>query len=74
MRKLLCEVLSFTLLPDQIKDLRNEFEKMDTDGSGEISLFALKQVLLHAEKAGLLGSLTEGEVEDIFNAMRMRKS
>ena len=31
MRKLLCEVLSFTLLPDQIKELRKEFEKMDTD-------------------------------------------
>jgi Ca2+-binding EF-hand superfamily protein len=74
MRKLLCEVLSFTLLPDQIKDLRNEFEKMDTDGSGEISLSALKQVLLTNAEAGSLGSLTEDEVEDIFNAMRVRKS
>lgn len=74
MRKLLCEVLSFTLLPDQIKDLRVEFEKMDTDGSGEISLAALKEVLMTNAGAGSLGSLTEDEVEDIFNAMRVRKS
>jgi calcium-dependent protein kinase len=74
MRKLLCEVLSFTLLPDQIKDLRREFEKMDTDGSGEISLAALKQVLMANAGAGSLGALTEEEVEDIFNAMRVRKT
>jgi calcium-dependent protein kinase len=74
MRKLLSEVLSFTLLPDQIKDLRKEFEKMDTDGSGEISLVALKQVLVTNAGAGSLGALTEEEVEDIFNAMRVKKS
>lgn len=74
MRKLLCEVLSFTLLPEQIKDLRKEFEKMDTDGSGEISLQALKQVLMMNAGAGSLGALTETEVEDIFNAMRVRKT
>ena len=32
MRKLLCEVLSFTLLPNQIEDLWKEFEKLDTEG------------------------------------------
>jgi calcium-dependent protein kinase len=74
MRKLLCEVLSFTLLPDQIKDLRKEFEKMDTDGSGEISLSALKQVLVTTAGGGSLGALTEEEVEDIFNAMRVNKT
>jgi len=74
MRKLLCEVLSFTLLPDQIKELRREFEIMDTDGSGEISLAALKQVLMTNAGAGSLGALTEEEVEDIFNAMRVRKT
>lgn len=74
MRKLLCEVLSFTLLPDQIRDLRREFEKMDTDGSGEISLSALKQVLMTNAVAGSLGALTEDEVTDIFNAMRVRKT
>ncbi len=74
MRKLLCEVLSFTLLPEQITDLRREFEKMDTDGSGEISLSALKKVLLTNAGAGSLGALTEAEVEDVFNAMRVRKT
>ena len=74
MRKLLCEVLSFTLLSDQIKDLRREFEKMDTDGSGEISLKALKQVLMTNAGAGSLGALHDMEVEEIFNAMRVRKT
>ncbi|KAG7338289.1 protein kinase domain containing protein [Nitzschia inconspicua] len=74
MRKLLSEVLSFTLLPDQIKDLRKEFEIMDTDGSGEISLEALKEVLVSNAGAGSLGALTEEEVEDIFNAMRVNKA
>jgi calcium-dependent protein kinase len=74
MRKLLCEVLSFTLLPAQITDLRKEFEKMDTDGSGEISLSALKHVLVSNASEGSLGALTEEEVEDIFNAMRVKKT
>jgi calcium-dependent protein kinase len=74
MRKLLCEVLSFTLLPYQITELRSEFEKMDTDGSGEISFAALKQVLVTNAGAGSLGALTEEEVEDIFNAMRVSKA
>lgn len=74
MRKLLCEVLSFTLLPEQIRELRKEFEKMDTDGSGEISLAALKEVLVTNAVAGSLGALTEEEVEDIFNAMRVKKT
>jgi Ca2+-binding EF-hand superfamily protein len=73
-RKLLSEVLSFTLLPEQIKDLRKEFEKLDTHESGEISLTALKQVLVTNAGAGSLGALTEDEVEDIFNAMRVNKT
>ena len=73
MRKLLSEVLSFTLLPDQIKELRKEFEIMDTDGSGEISLESFKQVLMANAGAGSLGALKEEEIEDIFNAMRVNK-
>jgi calcium-dependent protein kinase len=74
MRKLLCEVLSFTLLPEQIVDLRKEFENVDTDGEGEISFSALRQVLMQSAEAGSLGGLTENEVGEIFNAMRTRKS
>ena len=72
--KLLCEVLSFTLLPHQIRGLREEFEKMNTDGSGEISLSSLKRVLLDNACSGSLGALKEAEVEDIFNALRVVKS
>ena len=71
MRKLLCEVLSFTLLPEQITDLRKEFEKVDTDGSGEISLAGLKQVLIENAGAGTLGALTEKEVEDVSKVLAL---
>ena len=47
---------------------------MDTDGSGEISLSALKQVLVTNASEGSLGALTEEEVEDVFNAMRVKKA
>merc|ERR1719215_112688 len=74
MRKLLCEVLSFTLLPEQIAHLRKAFEQFDTEGSGEISLEGLKQVLMANASDGSLGALTEDEVQDIFDAMRVRKT
>jgi Ca2+-binding EF-hand superfamily protein len=71
MRKLFSEVLSYTLLPEQIKGLRDEFEKIDVDGDGEISLSALKQVLMKSASTRHLGALTEQEVEEIFNALRV---
>ena len=74
MRKFLCEVLSFTLLPEQICGLRLEFEKVDPDGEGEISLAVLKQVLIGSAEDGELGALTDTEVESIFNALRLRKT
>lgn len=74
MRRLLHEVLSFTLLPEQIIELREEFTKIDTDGDGEITLDAMKEVLMNSAGAGALGGLTEEEVEDIFNALRMNKN
>jgi len=73
MKKLLCEVLSFTLLPDQIEDLKKEFEILDTSGSGEITMESLKKVLLASASHGSLG-LTDEEVVDIFNAMRVNQS
>lgn len=62
------------MLPDQIKDLTYAFEKIDHDGSGEISLSDLRQVLMNSAEDGTLGGLTEEEIEDIFDAMRVRKS
>ncbi|KAK1744109.1 calcium-dependent protein kinase [Skeletonema marinoi] len=73
MRKLLCEVLSFTLLPEQIEGLRKEFELYDVEGTGEISLNTMKKVLIGNASTGSLGGLSEEEVEDIFNALRVRK-
>ena len=74
MQKILSEVLSFTLVPEQMMDLRSEFEKIDSDGDGEISLDALKKVLLENAEAGSLGALNEQEIDEIFDAIRMRKS
>ena len=74
MQKLLSEVLSFTLMPEQMEDLRREFEIMDDNGDGEISLKSLKKVLMENAEAGSLGALTEKEVEDIFDSIRVRKS
>jgi calcium-dependent protein kinase len=72
MKKLLSEVLSFTLMPEQIVDLRHEFEKIDTDGDGEISLHSLKKVLM--QNAEALGTMTEREVEDLFDSIKVSKS
>lgn len=74
MKKLLSEVLSFTLMPEQIVELRGEFEKMDADGDGEISLQSLKTVLLQNAEAGALGALTEREVEELFDSLRVDKT
>ena len=41
------------------------------DGDGEISLSALKQVLLKSASSRHLGALNEQEVEEIFNALRV---
>jgi Ca2+-binding EF-hand superfamily protein len=73
MQKLLSEVLSFTLLPEQIVELRKEFEKIDADGDGQITLSSLKHVLVQNAEVGALGALSETEVEDIFDSIRVRK-
>lgn len=75
-RKLLCEVIGFTLLPEQQFELRKEFEKLDVEQSGEISLENLKIVLLRNEgiNESFRDRMTEGEVEDIFNSLRLHKA
>lgn len=72
-QKLLSEVLSFALQPNQVAELRQEFEKLDTDQDGEISLGEVRRVLMESAEAGQLGSMTEEEVDVIFNAMKTRK-
>jgi calcium-dependent protein kinase len=73
MQKLLSEVLAFTLLPEQIEELRDDFEKIDPEGDGEISLNSLKRVLMQNAEVGALGALTETEIEEIFDSIRVRK-
>ncbi|KAG7374040.1 protein kinase domain containing protein [Nitzschia inconspicua] len=74
MHRVLLDVLSFALLPEQIHKLKSEFQKMNPDGDGEITLEELKEVLLNRAGAGSLGSLQEEEVVDIFNALRIKDS
>lgn len=74
LRKLLCEVIGFTLLPEQMALLRNDFEKLDVEQTGEISLGGLKRVLIANAENGLLGSYDEREVVEIFNALRLHDS
>jgi Ca2+-binding EF-hand superfamily protein len=74
MQKLLSEILSFTLQPEQIIELRKEFEKIDEDGDGEISLTAMQKVLMRNAGAGTLGTLEEHEVEEIFESIKIRKA
>ena len=73
-QKILSEVLSFALQPSQVHDLRREFEALDVDKDGEISLQEVREVLLANAEAGQLGFLTEEEVDSIFDAMKTRKN
>ena len=70
-RKMLCEVIGFTLFPHQIIDLSKEYEKLDVEQSGEISLYSQKEVLLVNTKNGVLGNLTEKVVGILFNSLRL---
>ncbi len=67
-QKLTCEVIGFTLLPDQIAELTKEFEKLDVKQNGEISLGNSKEVLItNASTNNGSNSFSEEEVEDIFD-------
>ena len=69
--KFLCEVLSFTLQPEQLRLLRLEFEKLDSSGKGEITLDDFKIALL--EKSDIF-PMTDQEVEEIFNGLHVRQN
>jgi len=68
-KRFLCGLLSFTLQPEQITGLHQEFEKMDVDGTGEISLSKFKDALLDQSGGH---SLSEDEIEKIFNGLKVR--
>jgi len=70
--KFLCEVISFTLQPDQISGLREEFEKLDENGNGEISLEGFKYALLARPDDEF--PMAEWEIEEIFNGLKTRNS
>ena len=65
------EVISFTLQSDQISGLREEFEKIDLDGSGEISLSCFRDALVASSD---LHSLSEEEIEQIFLSLKVRNT
>jgi Ca2+-binding EF-hand superfamily protein len=45
MKRLVCEVLAYTLVPEQIHDLRKEFEKIDTENVGEFTIEQFRDAL-----------------------------
>lgn len=71
MQKLLSEVVSFTLLPEQIIEVRKDFEKLDLHGDGEITLGSLKRTLIQNTQFGSLGSLSEADVEEMFVSIKL---
>jgi len=68
LKKMMCQLMSFTLTPDQIRELRFEFRKMDPTGSGVISLSDFKRVLLNGDS-----ELSEEQIENMFNAAHVHK-
>lgn len=65
-KQLLLEVLSFSLLPDQVADLRKDFLVFES-GLGEISYKNFRKILMERM------NINEDEIEAIFNAMRVSK-
>mmetsp|Transcript_3064 Transcript_3064/g.4317 ORF Transcript_3064/g.4317 Transcript_3064/m.4317 type:complete len:519 (+) Transcript_3064:221-1777(+) len=74
-RRILCEVVSSTLLPTQIKELTKEFHKLDVDQTGEISLGSFRNALVNNSSRSQFSReiLTDELIQDIFNAMSVHK-
>ena len=70
-QKFLSELVSYTLQPDQIRGLQHEFKNMDLDGTGEISLDCFREALI---ANSYQHSLTEDEIEAIFNGLKVRNT
>ena len=63
MKKVVCEVLAFTLIPEQLKNLREEFLKIDVHNTGEFT----KEAFIDAIKKS--DHISEKECAVIFNVM-----
>lgn len=84
LQHVLLEIVSFTLCPDQILALKQEFGKIDTNGTGDITLEELKNVLLNqiTDDSSELSrmsqrttpSLTEDQVNGLFDSLRLDTS
>jgi calcium-dependent protein kinase len=74
LHRILLEVVSFTLRPDQTQSLKADFEKINPEGDGEITLDELKVVLSSNAEAASLGLKSETELEDIFHSLKVQKS
>lgn len=70
-KKFLREIISYTLQPEQISGLHAEFEKIDVDDKGEISLRCFKEALIANSDQH---PLTEVEIEEIFNGLKVRNT
>jgi len=68
-RKFLREVVTYTLDADQIEGLHREFDKIDVDGTGEISLDCLKQALLSRKD----NNLDSSAMQAVFDGLKIRQ-
>lgn len=82
-KRLMFEVVSFALMQDQIAHVQEEFEKLDTEGLGELSLDNLREVLSRRDMEEDNGnnpkrrhrkSLSSLEVESFFGQIKSGKS
>ena len=60
MKKIVMEIVAFTLRPEEIRDLRKEFEKIDYNNNGELTLEEISEALINTNK------ISRQEIEKIF--------
>lgn len=65
LKKLAVDMIAFTLTPDQILKMRDDFQTMDADGSGEISKDELASALKNNDKF----KSSPDEMKVLFDAM-----
>jgi calcium-dependent protein kinase len=82
-KRLMFEVISFTLMHDQTAHIQEVFEKLDQDGLGELSLENMRQLQRTeamlpgdnaSEQSNLLRNLSESELESIFERIKVGKA